>query len=133
LFARETAGATQDADLVATVDRLCVRLATGLSRWFGSYGSAALVTRAMARARTEHPALEFVTLRPDQSPLIAGLADGAERYGATAVREGFIAMLEALAEAISRLIGEDLTTQLLEQSIAAPSVGEVHQTEGKKP
>lgn len=77
--------------------------------------------------------LDSVVLRPDQSPWIAGLADGAESHGATAVAEGFVAMLAALVDAMSRLIGEDLTARLLEQSIAASPAGDVPLTDGKKP
>ena len=111
---------------------MCQRVAIGLSRWFGNYGSAALVTRAVARTRAHHPVLDCVVLRPDQSPWIAGLADGGESHGATAVAEGLIAMLAALVDAMSRLIGEDLTTRLLEQSIAESPAGDVPLTDGKK-
>lgn len=110
-----------------------MRVADGLSRWFGNYGSAALVTRALARTRAEHPVLDSVVLRLDRSPWIAGLADGGESHGATAVAEGLVAMLAALADAMSRLIGEDLTSRLLEQSIAASPAGDVPPTDGKKP
>jgi hypothetical protein len=133
LFAEETRGATNDAQLVAAADRMCIQVAAGLSRWFGNYGSAALVTRAIARTRAQHPVLDSVVLRPDQSPWIAGLADGSDSHDATAVAEGFVAMLAALIDAMSRLIGEDLTTKLLEQSIAAPPAADVPLTDGKKP
>ena len=47
--------------------------------------------------------------------------------------DGFVAMLAALVDAMSRLIGEDLATKLLEQSIAASPAGDVPPTDGKNP
>lgn len=122
LFANEARGESTDDALVAAAERVCVLVSEGISRWFGPYGSLALVTRALTRAQADHPSLASVTIATESSWRVTGLAESAKTHGANATVEGVVAMLAALTELIGRLIGDDLATNLLEQSVAmAPS------------
>ena len=85
-----------------------------LARWFGSYGSLALVTRALAITVPEHPALTTVTAASAQSPRLIGLAASARVHGATATANAVTALLASLVELLGRLIGDDLALMLLE-------------------
>jgi hypothetical protein len=121
LFVREVPPNSADAIVVAGAVRICTRVADGLTRSFGPFGSLALLARALARAQTDHPALNGVAYNSVQLPVIAGLEASAELHGAQAVADGTIAMVARLTDAIGRLIGEDIAIKLLEQSIT-PSV-----------
>lgn len=121
LFVREVAPDAPDAVVVAGAARLCTRVADGLTRSFGPFGSVALLARALARAQTDHPALHGVAYDSVQLPIIAGLEASAERHGAQAVADGTIAMVARLTDAIGRLVGDDIAAALLEQSINPPA------------
>ena len=122
LFARAAGSTTHDAALVIAAERICLESAEGLSRWFGPYGSLALVTRALDAVKPKHPALSEVTVAASAtslSPSFTGLAAGARAHGARATSEGVIAMIAALADLIGRLVGDDIAATLLEQSVTA--------------
>jgi hypothetical protein len=93
------------------------QLAGKLGRWFGPFGFHALFSRALAEARSQHPALESVRIHSATEPSLDGLAESVERYGADAVTEGIIAMLMAFIDLLSRLIGEDMALKLLDQPV----------------
>jgi hypothetical protein len=105
-----------DALVVAGAARVCTRVADGLTRSFGPFGTLALLVRALARAKVDHPALNGGQYESAQLPVIAGLEASAELHGATAVAEGIIAMVARLTDAIGRLIGDDIAIMLLEES-----------------
>ena len=119
LFAREAGENPSDAALVLACERLPARVADGLTRWFGPYGALALVTRALLRAQASHPALTAVKVQSGPGPVFAGWPASLAEYGAKATAAGAVALLEALAVSIGRLIGDDLTLTLLEQSASA--------------
>ncbi len=116
LFARELAGTSDDAARVAAAERICLRVSEGLSRWFGTFGSRALIARALVRAQASHPALAAVTSADEPAPCLSGLAESARAHGAQAATDGVITLLAALADLIGRLIGDDLAASLLDQS-----------------
>ena len=128
LFANEAGGETTDDALVAAAERVCALVSEGISRWFGPYGSLALLTRALTRAQADHPSLVSVTIAAESSWHVMGLGDSAKTHGATATVAGVVAMLAALADLIGRLIGDDLATTLLEQSVAMPLSSETTTT-----
>ena len=122
LFAIAAAGATGDAELVTAAERACLDAAEALTRWFGPYGSLALLTRAFGAAQSEHPALSevsVVTSADSKTPSLSGLAASARTHGAGATSEGVIVIITALADLLGRLIGDDLAASLLEQSVIA--------------
>lgn len=116
LFARETHGAADEVALIRAAERICDNVLNGLSRWFGPYGSMALFTRALVRARANYPSLAALTTASGQSPCLIGLDEAARTHGAKAVADGVVAMLATLVDAIGRLIGDDLATSVFEQS-----------------
>jgi hypothetical protein len=104
-----------ERDPVAVTSELFGQLAAELTRWFGPFGYHALFSRALAEAKSQHPALENVQIRSASEPSLDGLAESVERHGADAITEGIIAMLVAFIGLLSRLIGEDMALKLLDQ------------------
>lgn len=111
------AAASEGFDPVAAADELFRQLAGELTRWFGSFGYHALFSRALADAKSHHPALDNVRIRSANEPSLEGLAESVARHGADAVTEGIIAMLMAFIDLLSRLIGEDMALKLLDQPV----------------
>jgi hypothetical protein len=120
LFARSSAANVSDAELLSSAERIGECVPDALARWFGPYGSLALMTRALAIAAAAHRSLGAVTVESSQSPRLVGMAASARTYGAHEIAEGVIALLAALIELLCRLIGDDLALKLLEPC-AAPT------------
>ncbi len=87
-----------------------------LSRWVGPDGCHALFTRALAEAQTEYPLLGQVQLRPGSDPYIGGLDEAVVAYGDAITASALESMLIDLVELLARLIGDDMTTRLIERS-----------------
>ena len=100
-------------------ERVVLHLATELSRWFGPYGFHALLTRAVAEARAEHPALRHVRVGEPTAPTLHGLAAASGTHGADETVEGVEAALAALVDLLGRLIGEDLAVTFIDRTIVA--------------
>ncbi len=109
--------------MLAAAELLCASIAHGLALWFGAAGSRALVKRALARVQPDHPSLVSVTVvlrkEPPSAPCLTGLADSARIHGATNVAVGFVALLDALSDALCRLLGTELGVRILEQTAGA--------------
>ena len=101
----------------------CDQLYHELSRWVGADGCHALFTRALAQARTEHPALGQIQLHARSEPYIDGVAETIMAHGDPATAEGLEAMLAHLIELLGRLIGDDMAMKLIERSLAASERG----------
>ncbi|MEJ7810614.1 MAG: hypothetical protein WKG32_09430 [Gemmatimonadaceae bacterium] len=112
LIAREQASGRAPRDATASAERVVRRLSDELARWFGPYGARALLTRALDHARAEHPALAGVRVGQRPVPALDGLADSAHGGAAAAVE-----VLAALVALLERLIGDELATNLVEQSM----------------
>jgi hypothetical protein len=97
----------------------CDHLYLELSRWVGVDGCHALFTRALAQARTDHPALAQIQLHPRSEPYIDGLAAAIMAHGDAATAEGLESVLVRLVELLGRLIGDDMATKLIGRSLAA--------------
>jgi hypothetical protein len=107
------------SDPVAAADDVCRQLAHQLTRWFGPFGHHALLSRALTQARSEQPALDNVRIRSAAEPSLEGLEESMERYGTDATTDGIVAILMALIDLLSRLIGEDMALKLIDQSVPA--------------
>ena len=115
------AGAPEE--LAAAAEQGCARLRAVLTRWIGSEGYRALVDRALAEARAEHPAIAGLQC---QGGDLVGVAVAAGVHSGAEVREGILALVARLIDLLSRLIGEDMATRLVEQAWAGatrPSAG----------
>ncbi len=107
------AGAPEE--MAAAAERGCARLRAVLTRWIGSEGYRALVDRALEQARAEHPALAGLQC---QAGDIQGVAAAVGVHSAAEVREGILALVALLIDLLSRLIGEEMATRLMEQAWA---------------
>jgi hypothetical protein len=101
----------------------CNDLYRGLSRWVGPDGCHALFARALAEARTEHPALMQIQLRARSEPYLDGVAETIMAHGEAATGAGLESMLVRLIALLGRLIGDEMATKLIEQSLAASERG----------
>jgi hypothetical protein len=102
----------------------CEDLYRDLARWVGRDGCHALFTRALAQARTDHPELEEVRLRPLSQPYVEGVAETIMSHGDAATAEALESMLVHLVELLGRLIGDDMATNLIERSLTAAEPGD---------
>ncbi len=107
------AGAPED--LAAAAEQGCARLRAVLTRWIGSEGYRALVDRALAQAAAEHPAVAGLECRGGD---LEGVAAAVGVHSAAEVREGILALVARLIDLLSRLIGEEMATRLVEQAWA---------------
>ena len=95
----------------------CDDLYGELSRWVGPDGCHALFTRALAQARTEHPALEQIHLQPRSVPYVDGVAEAIMAHGDFTTADALESMLARLVELLGRLIGDDMSMKLIERSL----------------
>ena len=100
----------------------CDRLYRELSRWVGRDGCHALFTRALAQARTDHPALGKIQLHARAEPYIDGVAEAIIAQGDPATAQALEAMLVSLVELLGRLIGDDMSMRLIERSLVLTEV-----------
>jgi len=107
------AGAPEE--MAAAAEQGCARLRAVLTRWIGSEGYRALVDRALAQARAEHLAIAGLQC---QGGDVEGVAVAVGVHSAAEVREGILALVAGLIDLLSRLIGEDMATRLVEQAWA---------------
>jgi hypothetical protein len=113
---QERTGADTAARAAASA---CDHLYRELSRWVGVDGCHALFTRSLAQARTEHPTLAQIQLRPRSEPYVDGLAAAIIAYGDAGTAEALESMLVRLLELLGRLIGDDMVMKLVGRSLAA--------------
>ena len=120
-----TAAGSGAPDPVAAAELVTRALAAELSRWFGPYAYHALLMRALARARVDHPVLAAVRVRAQLEPDLDGLADGARTHGADAMTEGVVTVLTTLVQLLGRVIGEDMAVRLVDQAAPGAAPGAI--------
>jgi hypothetical protein len=116
LWERAAGDTTSPEKLAGAADRMCSELRTGLGRWIGAEGYQALVDRAIAQTRAEHPALDGFSCLGGDEP---GTAAAVGAHGAAQVAAALTAMVTAVIELLGRIIGADMAVRLVEQ-IAVP-------------
>lgn len=97
---------------------VCDRLTLGLRRWVGFEGTRALFARALADVRSEHTAVTSLRIELKDDGGLQGVPEAIKVHGAEAVATGLESMLAALFDLLGRLIGDDVTTTLVEQSLS---------------
>ncbi|HKV74129.1 MAG TPA: hypothetical protein VJN95_06395 [Gemmatimonadales bacterium] len=117
LWVRASGGGTEPEVVAAALERLCGGLSEALGRWIGSEGYHALLDRALALARLEHPVLRGLSaLGGEEGAVMAEVRS----HGAEEVVAGLVALVATLIGLLGRIIGEDLAAHLVEQ-ISVPS------------
>lgn len=121
LLARETAGTLEPAETGAALERTMARVSENLRRSLGDDGYMALLARAVAQTRADHPALSGI--RDDGSLvfLIAGQTADASTHDVTAVSAAFESLLASIADVLSGLIGADMVLNLLDPDGTSPA------------
>jgi hypothetical protein len=96
----------------------CDHLYQELARWVGSDGCHALFARALAEARSSHPALTQVELRARSDPFVDGIAETITAHGDPATLTALESMLAVLVDLLRRLIGNDIAAKLIGRSLS---------------
>ena len=108
------AGDATGPDQVAVgAARLFTRLRAGLGRWVGVEGYCALLDRAIALVRVEHPALDSLSCRREDEPLTI---ETVRAHGPPQVAAGVVALLAELIELLGRIVGDEIAVRLVEQT-----------------
>ena len=114
LLERETAGAREPAETGAAIQRTFARVSENLRRSLGDDGYAALLSRAVAQNRPEHPALDGIgldgSLALSMDPLTAEMAT----HDIHLISAAFEAVLASIVDVLSGLIGADMVLNLLD-------------------
>lgn len=116
--ARDRKSAAADAEAVTSAFQ---RVSVELTRWVGADGCNALINRALSRAQASHAGLSGLTIPNHSRPVLEGMPDAIAAHGAGAIAAGLEAMLVTLFELLGRLIGDDLSLKLAEQSMSSGS------------
>lgn len=116
LLARDAApGRERDpAAAGAALERVCLRVLHNLRDSMGDDGCNALLARALARTKADHPALTNVRRINDGSIHLDGVAAGVEAHGVAETTAAIEALLAALVDVLGRLIGEDMAIRILD-------------------
>ena len=116
LVARAAAQSDEPHSAALAAHAACERTYRKLTRSLGQSGSHALLTRALAHARSEHPLLGDIRIGAQSEPGLGGVPGIVQAHGAPAVAAALEAVLETLLGLLGRLIGDDVMAQLVEQS-----------------
>lgn len=120
LIARGGAGDAGTAREVAlALQRTCARVIELLRDSMGDEGCTALLARALKRAEAQHPALKTLRRTTDDTIDLDGVVASVEANGTAAVTAAVEALLMALVDVLTRLIGEDMTMRIIDAD--APS------------
>lgn len=112
LAAEERRGAADEP--VYAAERVILSLRDRLVLWFGPDGFQALLGRALHRAQVQHPSLGVVrALEGDDHPLYE--LHESEETAQPVSREALLALIVAMFEVLTRLVGGDLVTRLVRQ------------------
>ena len=113
LVAREAASfAGPDAE-VSAARIACETVCRDLARWVGVTGCNALFNRAALQERATRPLLTEIRVDAGSEPPLNGVAEMVETHGASAVAAGLESLLATVLALLGRLIGEDITAQIL--------------------
>lgn len=113
--------ASLQAEVAGSADRLCGNLRIGMVRWIGGEGYRALLARALAETRRQHPALAGLTWFGEDEPAIRAAV---RKHGADAVVAAMVAVLRAMITLLGRIMGDDMAVHLVEQNCSRNHPGE---------
>ena len=113
LWVRAAGDASEPEEVAEAAERMCTQVRAGLGRWIGATGYRALLDRATAVARAEHPALGSLSCHGGDQPVTTAAV---RANGAAEVAAGMVAAVAALVELLGRIIGEEMALRLVEKT-----------------
>ncbi|HXT17471.1 MAG TPA: hypothetical protein VN706_17655 [Gemmatimonadaceae bacterium] len=113
LVERGADGEVQAEALGAAMQRAAGQVVDDLRSVVGADGLDALLDRAIARAQHEHPAVASMRRADDSAGIPLNVMPAIEAHGAAAARAGLEAVLAALVDILTALIGADMVRNLL--------------------
>ena len=117
-----TGSATPETAILA-LQRPWMRVTDALRSSMGDAGYAALLARALARTEAAHPVLKDLHGRGDEGIRPDALAASADAHGIESVTAAIEALIGALVEILTRLIGDEMTMRLLDHEGPQPPRG----------
>jgi hypothetical protein len=102
------------------LQRSCIRVTDALRHSMGDAGCAALLARALMRTEGAHPVLKELHGRGDEGIRLDGIAACADVHGIDTVRAAIEALIAALVDILTRLIGDDMAIRLLDHDGPQP-------------
>lgn len=127
LWVRAAGDASEPEEVAEAAERLCTQVRAGLGRWIGATGYRALLDRATAVARAEHPALGGLLCHGGEEPVITAAV---RAHGVAEMAAAMMAWVAALIDLLGRIIGEEMALRLVEQT-DIPSPRGVASTQSK--
>lgn len=111
------------ANVGQTLQRTCTRVSDNLRDALGIAGCDALLSRALSRTQQRHPVLKDVHRADSGGIHLDGVVASIDVHGAAAVTAAIEALLTALTDILSRLIGEEMAIQLMEHDASRARSG----------
>ncbi len=115
-WARAAGDTSTPEEVAATAERTCTQLQAGLARWVGTEGYRALIDRALLLARAEHPALGSLSCHGGDEPVTTAAV---RAHSADEVTAGMVVLVATLIDLLSRIVGEEMAVELVNQAVAA--------------
>ena len=106
------------AAAAAALQRTLARVGEQLGDALGADGRNALLARALSQTEKEHPALRKIRRIDNDTIQLEGVVTTVEADGVAAVTAAIEALLAAVIEVLSRLIGEDMAIRLIDHEDA---------------
>ena len=119
LWEAAAATCTDAPDAPVVVDAVLVRLESGLRRWIGAEGYAALLSRAVDQLLPAHPALAAIadlSARAIESGVAVPGDDATQR-------DAILALLCTMMQHLGGIIGDNMAVRLFEQTITPSQRG----------
>ena len=118
-WARAVGDTSTPEEVAAAAERTCTQLRAGLSRWVGTEGYRALIDRALLLARAEHPALGSLSCHGGDEPATTAAV---RAHNAAEVATGMVALVATLIDLLSRIVGEEMAVELVNQAVTRAPV-----------
>jgi hypothetical protein len=125
LLAREVAQVSdgEPEKVGAALTRTFLRVSENLRDSLGDDGWGALLVRALTLAKPQNPALDDLRLLNEGGIHPDAMLASVEAHGVAAVTAAVEALLAALIDILRRLIGEDMTTRIIDHDARRPRAG----------
>jgi hypothetical protein len=118
-WARAAGDTNMLEEVAAAAERTCTQLQAGLARWVGTEGYRALIDRALLLARAEHPVLGGLSCHGGDQPATTAAV---RAHSAAEVRAGMVALMATLIDLLSRIVGEEMAVELVNQAVTRAPV-----------